>query len=762
MKRCLWVVVSMIGILCGTRYLAAADSPSKPVQWEPVGMSGCGGMYGPAYSGVDPKLMMVNCDMSGAYLSHDGGANWRMIHQSQLRASTRCRPAFHPTDVKVIFAAQYGAGLKVSRDGGEHWEAVKVGPLGRDGRVELVGDIGIDPGRPDRMMVGDAKQQCITDDGGKTWQVCQGPSGETISFHFDQTSPADNRVCFIATADGVWRSDDGGKTWAEKTKGLPWKPIRSFAGGSNAKDKTAILYCTIPSKEVDAKYAGGVFRSTDRGETWESAMGAGLNMDTKAADEWAMAGVCQYSWVLTTDVKPATVYALNWNTGVLVPHNTAFYRSDDAGKTWRPTFFQDPRFKQYNCEPDYMTVMEKQGYQGPDRAAICPTDPERVLDLRGYLFYSTNGGKDWKCGHTRRVKDSPDGQPQWECNGLVVTTTWNYYFDPFEPRRHYICYTDIGLARSLDGGKSWVWWGANQAKWRNTCYEMAFDPKTPGKIWGAFSNTHDIPNSNIIGNYHKDSYPGGVCISTDFGKTWEVSNKGLPESACVSVVVDPKSPAGNRALYASMFNNGVYKSTDDGKTWSKASEGLGDPKNMRTCRIVLHEDGTLFVVITARRQKEQPRDFLPEGVGVYRSTDGAKTWECINKSQPLLWPKDITVDPKDSKIIYVGACNTTKANQAGLYRTTDGGATWKKLATEGPQHFGAYLHPRKSGWIYMTLTEGSPAAGLWLSKDNGATFKPMNGLPFVNAQRVAFDPKDDSIIYVTTFGGSVWKGPAEE
>ena len=61
----------------------------------------------------------------------------------------------------------------------------------------------------------------------------------------------------------------------------------------------------------------------------------------------------------------------------------------------------------------------------------------------------------------------------------------------------------------------------------------------------------------------------------------------------------------------------------------------------------------------------------------------------------------------------------------------------------------------------MTLTEDAPGAGLWLSKDNGQTWKAM-GLPFSNAQRVHFDPANDKIIYVTTFGGSVWRGPAEE
>jgi photosystem II stability/assembly factor-like uncharacterized protein len=196
---------------------------------------------------------------------------------------------------------------------------------------------------------------------------------------------------------------------------------------------------------------------------------------------------------------------------------------------------------------------------------------------------------------------------------------------------------------------------------------------------------------------------------------------------------------------------------DDGKSWRAAGAGLGSPKDMRACKLQLHKDGTLFVLVTAMREGGS---FVKDGPGIYRSTDGAKTWTLASTGERFLWPKDFTVDPDDSKIIYVGAA-AAQADQAGLWRTTDGGSHWNRLAKEGSEHFGAYLPPKHKGWIYMTLTEGAPGPGLWLSKDDGRTWKPMS-LPFANAQRVAFDPADDNVIYVTTFGGSVWKGPADE
>ncbi|MEK7766299.1 MAG: hypothetical protein AAB368_08680, partial [bacterium] len=181
---------------------AVASSSTTVVRWEPLGLSGGGSMYTPAISPVDPKFMMVNCDMSDAFLSEDGGANWRMIHHSQLRGNTACRPAFHPVDRNVIFAATgWSGGLAVSYDAGASWA-----PLGNI-EGDLCGEIVIDPGRPSRMLAGTAAASWLSEDGGKHWTRCgapepgrrAGPRGRAVGFHFDQTSPAGKRTCFAAT-----------------------------------------------------------------------------------------------------------------------------------------------------------------------------------------------------------------------------------------------------------------------------------------------------------------------------------------------------------------------------------------------------------------------------------------------------------------------------------------------------------------------------------------------------------------------------------
>jgi len=714
-------------------------------------------MFAPAISPANPDLMMLNCDMSAAYISEDGGHNWRMIHQAQLRSDTACRPAFHPTDSKTIFASASGR-LKISHDLGKTFRPIGNLP------ESLGGEIAINPSNPKLMLAGTGTGHCwLSHDEGNNWMLCQGPTGEVIGFHFDRTRQG--RTLFATTRQGIWRSDDEGKNWFEKTRGLPWKEIQGFAGGSDAAKGIVMLYCSIRSKEQNGEFRGGVFRSRDRGETWESAMGQGLNTDTQPADQWAYGPITQYHQLLASDANPLIVYAFNTSTGFSPPHSDTVFRSEDGGLRWRATYFQDPRFKQYNVTPDWETASCGQCFKGgetPFGVAICNTDPDRVMLVCNEPHITHDGGKLWFCGHTYPAPGQKPGPGSaWTCNGLVVTTTWHFYSDPFEPNRQYICYTDIGLARSTNGGQSWIWWDPKSwAPWRNTCYELAFDPELPGKIWGAFSDVHDIPNDNIISERHGHQRPGGVCLSRDFAASWKNDTERLPRKPVTSIVLDPASPKNSRTLYAGVFDEGVFRSGDDGKTWTVKNAGLGHPNNMRVYRVVLHPDGTLFASICAKRAGPgQP--LISDGVGLYRSKDRGETWTGISASQPLLYPKDFSVDPRLSNRILLGAADAGHGDQSGgLYFTEDGGLNWRRIGREGPQTFGGYFHPKREGWIYMTLTEGAPGAGLWLSRDNGRNWQPFNELPFSNIQRVEFAPTEDTTIHVTTFGGSVWRGPA--
>jgi photosystem II stability/assembly factor-like uncharacterized protein len=724
---------------------AAHDSHS----WRPIGMGGGGAMFAPAISAADPKRILLRCDMSGAYRSADGGKNWEMIHYTQLADSTKVAPQWHPTDPNVAFAAHGSRGhLRKTRDGGKTWTTLEGAP-------SQVSAIGIDPGEPGLILVGGASAIFRSIDGGKTWVEMTRVRGRVIGFHFDQTGPTENRIVFAATDQTIFRSDDHGATWRDIGAPLAASPLLSFAAGSDKKSQTCIFYCSVGSAgSVEAnRNKSGIYRSLDRGTTWTLITKEEMNArgnQRKGAPQRSIT----YDFVLTTDANPARVYAC-------CGRDARVLRSDDQGATWRKILFQDRNSPEFNVGPNYLIDEPGLGDDPITGFGINPLVPDHlVVSDWMSVFITHDGGKKWESANTRSA-ETPGRRGtgmRWENTGLVVTTAWHYYLDPFEPNRHYIAYTDIGYARSTDAGKSWYWKTGRPL--RNTTYELAFDPETPGTMWAAFADLHDIPFANVIsGRHYRARASGGIGLSTDFGVTWRDSSQGLAKKPITSVVLDPKSPKSSRTLYASAFEDGVYKSTDGGTKWEKTSNRLGAPGvNMRACRIILHHDGTLFCLITALRKDGH---YVAEGTGLYRSTDGAKTWSWINRSKPLHWPMDFDVDPRDSRVIYMGAADT-ESTEGGLYTTSDGGTTWARLARKGDQCFGATVNPHKPDWIYMCLGEGDESGpGLWLSKDRGKSWKALEGLPFRGAQRVSFDPKDDSVIYVCTFGGSVWRGPAD-
>jgi photosystem II stability/assembly factor-like uncharacterized protein len=392
-------------------------------------------------------------------------------------------------------------------------------------------------------------------------------------------------------------------------------------------------------------------------------------------------------------------------------------------------------------------------FDAPYDLAVAPSDPDVCFATDLFRTYRTrDGGRTWA-----QVNSARRGDDRWVSRGLDVTSSYGVHWDPFDRRRVFITYTDIGLFRSDDGGETWT--GSSRGvptRWRNTTYWVAFDPEVKGRMWGAFSGTHDLPRPKMWRRTDPDRFQGGVGLSTDGGRTWTPSNAGMPESAITHVLLDPARGAGARTLYACAFGRGVFKSTDDGRTWTLKNAGL-EPRQPFAWRITRAGDGTLYLVVARRSERGRIGD--ADDGALYRSTDGAEHWTRMALPAGTNGPNAVTVDPGDPRRLYLAAWGVATPGGdtgGGIFLSTDAGASWTNVLPQSQHVYDVSIDPRDPSILYAS---GFDQAA-FRSADRGATWTRLGGFNFKWGHRVVPDLADAGKVYVTTFGGSVWHGPA--
>jgi photosystem II stability/assembly factor-like uncharacterized protein len=125
-------------------------------------------------------------------------------------------------------------------------------------------------------------------------------------------------------------------------------------------------------------------------------------------------------------------------------------------------------------------------------------------------------------------------------------------------------------------------------------------------------------------------------------------------------------------------------------------------------------------------------------------------------------PNGLHIDPRDAKRMWLacwGRVNTKGGNAlgGGIYETTDGGETWKSVFDRNLYVYDVTADPSNPDVLYASGFESSA----WRSGDRGSTWKRIRGFNFKWGYRVVPDTEDPGKIFVTTFGGGVWYGPAE-
>jgi hypothetical protein len=583
--------------------------------WETLGPGGGGTMFTPAISPHDPNVAMITCDMTGTYITYDGGNLWEILNlKSRVDSIT-----FDPSTPGTIYAGS--SGLYRSVDNGQTWNLV-FPDKGKIIGEKFIGDealhffitsdnwpggkiqaIKVDPQQPKHIYIGVGTGASIkyeadklflffSDNWGETWMELGEVAGTAFKKIFvDPSSDMDNRQIFVFTNCAVskWCKKSG---QLEKVV-LPSRisGIISATSGINKETGITTYYLLTEVEYNKNSMLSGVMRSTDSCNTWQELSG-GLDDDFHGPENG------QRRWfrsICVSEIDCRTAYISVFRKPEIFKepkpemNYEGIMKTEDAGETWVWSLKTGDRYPE-NMKTSWQEVKYDTDWMTPPWFFdVYSFNPDICLyTAQGDVYMTTNGGRTWE---QRYSFEFPDGS----INGknLEVTTCYGMYFDPFDKEHLVLAYSDIGMLHSNNGGKSWVsaidgvpW------EWVDSCYWVVFDPEVKGRVWSVWSMQHDIPREKIFTNnkMQNRTFEGGVCKVENGIGVWQASSKGLPKRCLAThIILDPKSPVGKRTLYIAACGQGVFKSVDDGCTWIEKNNGLGD--KLYSWKLTLLPDG---------------------------------------------------------------------------------------------------------------------------------------------------------------------------
>jgi photosystem II stability/assembly factor-like uncharacterized protein len=569
--------------------------------------------------------------------------------------------AIDPHDHSVVYAATNGGVFKTI-DSGAHWSPVNAGlPMPRSAYQNggpHIRSLAIDPQNTATVYAG-------------------------VSFFGD--------VLFAEPSGiGVYRSDDGGKSWHAASSGIesrivyalaidPVTPTTVYAvgqfgpnGDSNifkSTDGGASWSVGVPmlgdlaiDPQAPATVYAGIFKTTDGGVTWTrmsvpgigalainpidsnvvyGAGGGGVLKSTDAGGSWTavntgLTGSSVRALVIDPQA-PATLYA-----GL---DNGAIFKTTNEGATWIPvnTGLEGSRITSLAVDPETPTIV----YAGTERRGVFKTvnggtqwSRTTLSSTRTFSIAVNSAAARVAVGDDRKCVSTRIGEGEWtfadSCppsggtgNGSVVA------LDPLVPTTAYAA--GGGLSKSTDGGAHW------SSLPLGSTFTVALDPVDPTTVYAGGSGAHK---------------------SVDGGATWTEINQGLSNGPLQLLMVDPQTAttlyAGFGGFRISSGSGGLYKSVNGGSNWALAMEGL---PSVAALAIDPQVTSTIYAATASQ---------------VFKSTNGGESWASSSAGLATHDIVALAVHPAAPSIVFAGTYG------GGVFTSRDGGASWSPMNQQPP------------------------------------------------------------------------------
>lgn len=288
------------------------------------------------------------------------------------------------------------------------------------------------------------------------------------------------------------------------------------------------------------------------------------------------------------------------------------------------------------------------------------------------------------------IYKSRDAGKTWEniSGGMSHSRVISMAIDPAYPATVYAGTKGDAVYKSYDGGQRWVpqKTGLDDVTITSVVNDLVFDPTNPSRLFAATTM--------------------GVFESVDGGDSWKKRMQGMKEILMVvSFAIDQTRP---NVMYAGT-TGGVYVSRDQARTWAKANQGLISPELLSSSRALM---------VNALAIDPTRPDTVYAGTlnGLYRTRDGARSWDRIAQDLPDQMIIATSVAPGATGTVYI-------AGRQGLYKSSDGGTIWKAMnnGLESLNIRSLAISPSEPDTMYL----GTNGTGLYRSRDRGEHWEPV-------------------------------------